>query len=496
MNTEVILALLPEIVLIAAAVGIYFAGAFWEVQGRWSWAAVGAIVAAAVLLARQDAATIAGGTVAVDALTNYGRWFALAFGLLMALIGTRPIGEIGEPEYVGSLVLLIAGMMLVTAATDLVLLFVGLELISIPTYILLALGRRDLAAKEATAKYFFLSVLASAVLLYGFSFLYGVSGSTDLAHIGAKLTAAEGLAGGKLVRLALVFIIAGLGFRITVVPLQFYAPDVYQGTSHANAALLSVAPKAAGFFVLVRLLTGVMPTLAPLSWKIALALALLSMTLGNFMALWQDNIRRMMAYSSIAHTGYLLMGLAAALVTLDEPSACDGSTAVLFYLAVYAAATTGVFAALAFLDHDGRQIDGIGELAGLASMRPWTAAAAAVCLFSLAGLPPLAGFWGKFLLFTSVWNVDAAHEASIIRPWFIALAIIGVVNAAVAAGYYLRVIATMYFRTPLSTSRAHGSRGAWLAAMLSALIAVGLGVYAGPLIGQAAAAKPTLEKGE
>ena len=245
--------------------------------------------------------------VIADSLSTYGRWLALAIGAVMVLMAWRPLAVGGTPEYLGSLLLIIAGLMLVASAGNLALLFVGLELTSIPTYILLSLGRHDPAGQEAAAKYFYLSVLASAIFLYGLSFLYGTTGTM-------QLTQSHHVRFDILGTVAMVLIVAGLCFRITAVPFHFYAPDVYQGTIQANAALLSAVPKAAGLLVLVRLIVLVgIPDTGPFAWKILLVLSVITMTLGNAMALWQENVRRLFAYSSIANAGYMLIGLAVGL---------------------------------------------------------------------------------------------------------------------------------------------------------------------------------------
>jgi NADH-quinone oxidoreductase subunit N len=273
------------------------------------------------------------------------------------------------------------------------------------------------------------------------------------------------------------------------VPFHFYAPDVYQGTTHANAALLSVVPKAAGLVALVRLVLVTMPDMDPYGWRIALCLSVLSMTLGNLLALWQDNLRRLMAYSSIANAGYMLIGLAAGLASPGAAGWWDGIGAMLFYLVVYAAATLGVFAALAHLGSDRRQVEMIDELAGLGRTRPLVAGALALLLFSLAGLPPLAGLWGKLLLFGSALDVDAGGAEGR-QPWFIALAVIGVLNAVVAAFYYLRIVGVMYFRAPLATPRAEGGPGAWIATVACTVLVRALGVYPGPLVRASHTASP------
>jgi NADH-quinone oxidoreductase subunit N len=295
-----------------------------------------------------------------------------------------------------------------------------------------------------------------------------------------------------LTKIALVLIFAGLGFRITAVPFHFYAPDVYQGSSHTNAALLSVIPKAAGMVVLVRLAVVAMPGTEPFGWRVAMALSLVTMTLGNVVALWQGNLRRLLAYSSIAHAGYLLIGLSVALSGSNPIPGWDGVGALLFYLCAYALATIGAFAALVYLGRRDRQVDTVAELAGLARTRPLLATVLAVFMFSLAGIPPLAGFWGKLLIFGSALMVDAGPTSGEgRRTWFIALAIAGVVNSAIAAAYYLRVVATMYFRAPLGTLRAEGGRGSWVVAMACAILVVALGLYGRPLVQWSMAASPT-----
>jgi NADH-quinone oxidoreductase subunit N len=285
-------------------------------------------------------------------------------------------------------------------------------MLSIPTYVLLFLGRRDAATSEATVKYFFLSVASSAMLLYGFSFLYGMAGSTSLVNIRDALQAAAGSETGlmALSPVAFVLIFAGLGFRLAAAPFHFYAPDVYQGATSGNAGLLSVLPKIAGIIVFVRLVAVSMPAMGAFAWQLTAAISILTMTIGNVSALWQNNVRRLMAYSSIAHAGYLLIGLAAALALPSAGGAAGGLAAMILYVFVYAFATLGVFAALTHLGAKDRDVEHVDELAGLAKSRPMTAAIIAVCMFSLSGVPPMAGFWGKFTLFRSA--VEAALDAS------------------------------------------------------------------------------------
>lgn len=455
--------LTPELIVVLAATFIYVAGAFLPNRKFWGILGVASIIAAGCTLIGQYnhlfwphgatepvLAVAVGGPLAVDMLGLYVRLLALVVGAVFVLLVTRPPNEELIPEIVGTVMMAVAGLMLVGGARDLTLLFLGLELISIPTYVLLFLGRRDGASAESAAKYFFLSILSSGITLYGFSFLYGVGGSTRLDHIQAALAKASALAESAplYAQLALVLIVAGLGFKIAAVPFHFYAPDVYQGTTNPNAGILAVLPKIAGIAALVRVVSVAMPGTEETGVRILMIVSILTMTLGNVVALWQDDIRRMMAYSSIAHAGYMLVGLAvdASLRTKGmKVENVDGVAAALFYVAAYSLATGGLFAALTYLGGRDRSIDKVDDLAGVGRANPFAAICGAIFLFSLAGLPPLPGFWGKFALFSGAVKVGLAGDPKL-SGWFIALAVIGMLNAAVAAAYYLRLVGAMFFR--------------------------------------------------
>ena len=498
MTADTISTFAAEAMLVAAAVAIYVAGACLERPGLWRWIALAGFAAAGVALVVWPAGPAVGTPLGMGALRYYVRWLALGTGFLLTCTAWRPLSGAGTPEYLGSLLLAVAGTMLVAGARDLVVLFVALELISIPTYIVLYLARRDAASQEAAAKYFYLSVLSSAMLLYGFSFLYGAAGSMDLGVIRDRLASPSGASSGfdVFAKIALGLILAGLGFRITAVPFHFYAPDVYQGTTHGNAAILSVLPKIAGLTALIRVVAAAMTGIESYAWPAAMILAMLTMTLGNVLALWQDNVRRLMAYSSIAHAGYLLIGLTVALAPgTSAGGAWNGIGAMLFYLLVYAVATIGTFAALAVLGREEEQIDSVDELAGLAwttgRVRPVMAWGIAVFMFSLTGIPPMAGFWGKLSLFTSALAVGRPETAEA-RPWLIALAVVGVVNSAVSAAYYLRIVGVMFFRMPPGEPEVKDrSGGGVFAAMACAVLSLFIiGFHPGPWIGWADQSSP------
>jgi len=535
MTSETVYCLLPELVLAGAATFIVLAGVFFAGRAVWSWVGVAAVLLAGWLLygqyeryfwhgqnpvelaiegdgpAQADATTdgvadvakrdfnhtvrAAGepsltanvaGPLAIDLFAQYVQWLVLILGLALMLMSARPAADVQAPEYASTLMFAIAGMMLVASARELVLLFLGLEMISIPTYVLLYLGRRDVNSQEAAAKYFFLSIVSSAIMLYGFSFLYGAAGTTQLELVREVLLSANANGTTWFARLALVLIFAGLAFKLTAVPFHFYAPDVYQGTTNINAAVLSVLPKLGALVALIRIIVVAMPGFEVYGWRIALVVALLTMTLGNVVALWQDNIRRMLAYSSIAHGGYMLIGLAVALAAgsgAKSAAGFDGVGGVLFYVTVYAIATTGALATLIYLGRGVKQVDTVEDLAGAARAHPGAGVAMAIFMFSLAGIPPLAGFWGKLNLFTGALSIhDAAGSEGGLRRWFIALAVIGVLNAAISAGYYLRIIAVMYFRPSTENSGvAEGGPGAALAMTLCAVLVVVSGVIPDPI---------------
>jgi NADH-quinone oxidoreductase subunit N len=534
---ETFLLVRPEIVLVAGAIVAFLGGAFAGVRRGWL-VAVAAIAAALFVAGAQPASgllaadaagrgSIVSGSVAIDPFSTYVRFVVLGLGLILALVQAGDIFPAavsrgaatwrgGTCEEAGTFLLLLAGLSLVGVSDDLVLLFAGLELVSIPTYVLLALKRTDAHGQEASLKYFFLSLVASALFLYGLVCLYGIGGSTRFDAIAAGLRAGGNGVAMALLPVAIGMAMAGAAFRLAAVPMHFYAPDVYEGTSPGNAAVLSTLPKVAGVVVLLRLVGLAIPgplgdgTAAPaaaayteLFWQLAAVLAAVTMTVGNVMALVQTNLRRLLACSSIAHAGYLLTGIAVAAaaasvgtaggrdaVTADATwlAGLGGATATLFYLATYSRATIGIFAAIAYLGHrwpewtsgsgprpPRHEITTVDDLDGLSGTNPVAAFAIAVFLLSLAGIPPLPGFWGKLTLATSALEVDwnAPITLGSRRAAFVALAVILVVNAAIAAAYYLRIIAAMYFRSTKRGVQADGGLAAGIA-MLACLVLVGL----------------------
>jgi NADH-quinone oxidoreductase subunit N len=462
---QTLLIILPELLILLSAIVMMTAGAFVKFPRHyWSIASAVTLVLAMFVLAllpRLDGDPY--GSVALnDALTGYGGFLFLLTGLIVLAMAHDQVDDARAPEFFGSLLMINAGAMLVASANELVFLFVGLELVSMPTYLLLYLSKRTGATQEAATKYFFLSIFSSGLLLFGLAYLYGMVGVSNLkalAILGQAHPSMPDVPHPILGLIALVFVMSGLGFRVAAVPFHFYAPDVYEGSPTILAALLAWVPKAVGFIAILRTLTAVIPTdvlppspLTEQAVTLSLIIAVLTMTLGNTVALGQTNLKRLFAYSSIAHAGYLMIGVTVAFrngdvangTTLPIPTEL-GSEAILFYLVSYALMTLGAFAIIIGLSTPERPVETIDDLAGLAKSHRILALAMAICLFSLAGIPPLAGFWGKLNIFVAAFAASGNTDSQKYQ-W---LAVIGVINAAIGAAYYLKIVVAIYLREPV-----------------------------------------------
>lgn len=392
---------------------------------------LGVVVAAAVGVVQQAGAGFDPAFQSVFKTDGYAHFFNLIFlvtAALSILVAMDYLGRVGllKGEYFALLLFATSGMMVMAAATDLMIVFLGLEIMSIALYIMSAINRQDRTSGEAGLKYFMLGAYASAFFLYGAALTYGATGSTNFDDI-ASVLAASGVR-DPIALLGLGLLLIGFAFKVAAVPFHWWTPDVYCGAPTAVTTFMSVGAKAAGFASLVRvLMVSFSPTFV-IDWQIALAvLAVLTMTLGNITALAQKDVKRMLAYSSIAHAGYIFVGVAA--------GTAAGVSSALFYLMVYAFMNVGAFAVIGALERKNEVGTNLKEYAGLAARNPWLALGMAIFLLSLTGFPPLAGFWGKLYLFR------AAVEADL--TW---LAVIGVINSGVAAFYYLAVIVEMYFK--------------------------------------------------
>jgi NADH-quinone oxidoreductase subunit N len=449
--------LLPEIILAVAACAVLLLG-----QGRRdsvrraaTWVTLAGIVVAILVLRTGNLwstlaeETIIGGGLAFDNLGGFVRISALVLGILILLVSWVQPADAERGEFFAMMLFSLIGLMLVGPAIDLVVLFLALELVSIPTYIMVTLSRPGPRALEAGTKYFYLGAMAAAINAFGFSYLYGVIGSATLDgaavdRIAAALSA-PGTTAHALATVGLVLSIVGLLFKIAAVPLHFYIADVYQGAASPVAGLLGFVPKLAGIVAIFKIisLTRWETTEGALFWLLWIVAAV-TMTVGNVLALRQTNIKRLLAYSGVAHSGYMLVGVVAGPIAGDRVESImgDGTAAVLYYVVIYGIANLGAFAVLGILHLRGRPCETLRDVAGLLRFCPSAALLMALAMFTLMGLPPTPGFWGKLSLFGSA--LAAAEYAPLAhRSWIIALVVIAVLNSAMAAAYYLRVIAAV-----------------------------------------------------
>ena len=348
-----------------------------------------------------------------------------AVALLMSIDYWRGAGGV-KFEFPVLVLLATTGMLMMISANDLIALYVGLELQSLALYVVAAFQRDSARSSEAGLKYFVLGALSSGLLLYGASLVYGFTGSTDFADIAAAVQPSGANIG---LIFGLVFLMAGFAFKISAVPFHMWTPDVYEGAPTPVTAFFAAAPKLAAMALTVRVLITAFPAVTAQWQQIVTFLAIASMALGSFAAIGQTNIKRLMAYSSIGQMGYALVGLAA--------GTTEGVQGVIIYLAIYLAMTLGTFACILAMRRNGRMVEDIDQLSGLSSTSPLMAFLLAMLLFSLAGIPPLAGFFAKFYVFLAA-----------IRAGLYALAVIGVLLSVVGAYYYLRIVKIMYFDAP------------------------------------------------
>jgi len=465
---------LPEIVLALTGAGLLILGVFrGEKPGAsidmlvvLAFLAVGAIV----LAGGQEREVAFGGLFVNDA---YGRFVKImilvgsVLGVIMAT-GYNRREDIARFEYPILILFATLGMMMMVSANDLIALYLGIELQSLSLYVLAAFRRDSLRSSEAGLKYFVLGALASGLFLYGASLTYGFAGTTGFASIAASL--AGGPATGLIV--GLVFIAAALAFKVSAVPFHMWTPDVYQGAPTPVTAFFSVAPKIAAMALFIRVMVEPFGSIVDQWQQIIVFISLASMLLGAFAALVQTNIKRLMAYSSIGHVGYALVGLAA--------GSESGVQAVLVYLAIYLAMNAGTFAVILCMRRRGTMVEEIADLAGLSRSQPGLALALGVFMFSMAGIPPLAGFFGKLYVFL------AAVEAGLV-----VLAVIGILTSVVGAFYYIRIVKIMYFDEPADAFDRPLGREMRMILAGTGLVTLFFFLYPAPLVdgaGRAAAA--------
>jgi len=398
------------------------------------------------------------GTFSLDPFSAFFKFiFYIACGLgILVSINYLKAEDINRGEYYALMLLATTGMMLMASAGDLIALYLGLELMALSIYILAGFMRRDNRSNEAAIKYLLLGAFSSGIMLYGMSLLYGLTGTTNLAGILSFLRAAD--LTNPMVFLAMIMLVVSFGFKVAAVPFHMWVPDVYEGAPTPVTAFMSAGPKVAGFAVLLRVFLYALEPLHVHTTAIIAGLAVLTMAVGNIMALSQTNIKRMLAYSSIAHAGYALVGLAA--------GGPEGAASVMLYVCIYALMNMGAFGVVIMLRKAGERGEEITDYAGLGKTNKTAAFLMLIFMFSLTGIPPLAGFMGKFFIFKS------AVEAGL--TW---LAVAGVVFSSISAYFYLRVVMVMYMSEPKATIELTTSPSLALALAISATAVIVIGVY-------------------
>jgi NADH-quinone oxidoreductase subunit N len=451
----------PEMALTFGTLFLFVIDLFWRKSAArvayLAAASLGVLGVTAALLAQQpaDAQPLFNGMLANDAFSIFFKWLFLGAGALTVLVASQgkdfPPARIGE--FFALLMAIVLGMFMMASATDLLMVYLAIELVSMVSYVLAGYRKGDRKAAEGSLKYVIYGGVASGVMLFGMSYLYGLTGTTSLLELGARIQAIQAgglsLAATKIALVvAIVFVTAGIGYKVAAVPWHMWCPDVYEGAPTPFTAFLSVGPKAAGFALALRFFhsalagpagagpAGFADALGGIPWPAVVGVvAAVTMTLGNFTALSQTNLKRLLAYSSIAHAGYTLMGLSAV--------SGRGIQAVMIYMLVYLVMNVGAFVVV-ILVAEATGSESILDYKGLAKRHPVAAVTFAIFLFSLTGLPPFAGFAGKWYLFYAVFErIDGPGGG-----WYAMLALIGALNTAVSLYYYVRIVRAMFIDPP------------------------------------------------
>jgi NADH-quinone oxidoreductase subunit N len=470
-----LLAILPELIIMTAGcVVLVLDPLLSEARKGWlvyfSLAALVAAFAAGSWDVGSPPRSIFSGLYVLDGYGTFWKLLLMFFsGLIILLAHTNLTQEhINLPEFYALLLLSLSGMMVTVSGTDLLVIYLGLELTSISLYVMAGFKRLDKRSTEAAAKYFILGSLSSGILLYGISLLYGRTGSTTLDMIRTGLASLP--IGDPIVVLAITLLVVGFGFKVSAVPFHMWTPDVYEGAPTSVTAYFAIASKAAAFGAFVRVFLEALGAVKANWQPLLVAISIATMLVGNVVAIVQTNIKRMLAYSSIAHAGYALIGL----VVADA----QGMRALMLYLVLYAFMTLGAFTVVTILRKGGLEGNEIADYTGLAKRNPWAALVMLLFMVSLTGIPPTAGFIGKFYIFMAAVNANMA--------W---LAVLAVIFAAVSAYFYLRVIMVMYMREPgeVAGTPGHDVHMAMTPAVSTVLVvsAVGvilLGLFPDPLV--------------
>ncbi|MBV8468753.1 MAG: NADH-quinone oxidoreductase subunit NuoN [Burkholderiaceae bacterium] len=383
-----------------------------------------------------------------------GHLLAAAAGLAtMVTLGySRPYlapRDLMKGEFLSLALFSLLGISVMVSANNFLVVYVGLELMTLSLYALTALRRDHAISTEAAMKYFVLGALASGFLLYGLSMMYGATGTLDIPTVLNRVHA--GTINGSVLTFGLVFIVAGLAFKLGLAPFHMWVPDVYQGAPTAVTLLISAAPKLAAFGITIRILVEGLTGLATDWQQMLIVLAVASMTIGNFAAVVQTNLKRLLAYSAIAQLGFMLLGLTPTVIEHNTLSAANGYSSAMFYIITYVLTTLGTFGLIMYLARHGFESEEITDLSGLAKRSPWVAGVMTIFMFSLAGIPPLVGFYAKFAVLQAL---VATNESA-----YIILAVIAVLLSLIGAYYYLRVVKTMWFDEPADATPIRGDAG-------------------------------------
>ncbi|HEY9452282.1 MAG TPA: NADH-quinone oxidoreductase subunit NuoN [Bradyrhizobium sp.] len=465
---------LPELVLAVGAMALLMLGAYRgeaKTTGLVTGLSVALLVATAVLVLTLPAGklTTFGGSFIVDDFARFLKVLAIIGSAVTLILSVEFLSDPSRRIFEYSILVLLStlGMMVLISAGDLIMLYLGLELMSLALYVVAASNRDNAKSTEAGLKYFVLGALSSGMLLYGASLIYGFTGTVEFAGIAAAAkTGSVGIVFG------LVFLLAGLCFKVSAVPFHMWTPDVYEGAPTPVTAFFASAPKVAALAVFTRVTLTAFPGIVPQWQQIVVFVAIASMALGSFAAIGQKNIKRLMAYSSIGHMGFALVGLAAGTV--------EGAQGVLVYIAIYVAMTLGSFAVILSMKRNGQPMELISDFAGLSRTNPLLAFVFAMLLFSLAGIPPLAGFFAKWYVFVAA-----------IKSGLFTLAVIGVLTSVVGAFYYLTIIKVMYFDEPAGKIEPMRLELRTVLAV-AGIFNIFFFVYPGPLVSVATAAAKSL----
>jgi len=454
---------MPEIFMTALAFILLSADLFIKKKETLAFLGIIAVGIVAYTLIGASGTTF-GGMFISD---GYSAFFKVIFfinAILCILISIKYIAieRVNFGEYYSLILFSTLGMMIMASAADLIVLYLGLELMALSTYVLAGFIRYDIKSNEAALKYFLLGAFSSAFLLYGMSIIYGLTGTTEIKTIAAYISE-KGLAGNPALLLSMVLFAIAFGFKIAAVPFHMWAPDVYEGAPTSITAFMSVGPKAAGFAVLGRVFMIAFAGIK-IEWaSVLIPLAILSMAVGNVVAIAQTNIKRMLAYSSIAHAGYALLGIIAA--------NNEGLASMMSYLMIYAFMNIGAFAVVIMLRSEGFKGDSIYDYEGLAKAHPLLAAIMLIFMFSLTGIPPTAGFMAKLYVFMSAINAG--------YTW---LVVVAVVFAVISAFFYLRIVMLMYMREPKAEVTLSSTTGMGIALVVTTVAVLLLGVYPSLLV--------------